>query len=87
MTLKMRSFLVVPDWGRKFWIHVFAWEKETSCTYKKEERLEQRELQEWVKVSILVVGDVNPTKNIQELKNERIILTGNSVRTWIETHI
>ncbi len=71
--------MVVLDRGWKLGIHVFALEKETSCTYKKEERLKQREIQEWVKVSILVIGDVNLTQNIQELswylKYGRIILS------------
>jgi hypothetical protein len=38
----------VPDRGRKVRIHIFALEKEekTSCTYQKEKRLEQKEIQE-----------------------------------------
>jgi hypothetical protein len=62
----MKNVLVVLDWGWKIRIHVFALEKKTSRTYQKEEKLKQREIQEWVKASILVIGDVNPTQNIQE---------------------
>jgi hypothetical protein len=62
----MKNVLVVLDWGRKIQIRVFALEKKTSRTYQKEEKLEQREIQEWIETSILVVGDVNPTQNIQE---------------------
>jgi len=56
----MKSFLFVPDQGRKIWIHLFGLERETPCTYQKEERLKQREIQEWIKISILVVGNVSP---------------------------
>ncbi len=49
------------DQGQKVWIHVFAWEKKISCTYQKEKRLKQREIQKWVEALILVIGDVSPT--------------------------
>jgi hypothetical protein len=84
----MKSFLVVLNQGWKVRIHVFTLEIKTSCIYQTEERLEQREIQEWVKASILVVGDVSPTQNLQELgwylEYGRIILTRNSVGTWTE---
>jgi hypothetical protein len=44
--MRMRSFLVVPHDDRKIRIYIFALKKETSCTYQKEERLEQKEIQE-----------------------------------------
>jgi hypothetical protein len=34
---------------------------------QKEKRLEQREIKECVKSSILVIGSVSPTQNLQEL--------------------
>jgi hypothetical protein len=78
--MRMRSSLVVPHQDRKIWICVFALKKETSCTYQKEERLEQKEIQEWIQALILVVQDVSPTQNLQELnsypKYGRIILIG-----------
>jgi hypothetical protein len=36
-------------------------------TCQKKKRLEQREIKECVKPSILVVGNVSPTQNLQEL--------------------
>jgi hypothetical protein len=42
----MKSFLVVPNQGQKVQTHVFALERKTPCTYQKEERLEQKEMQE-----------------------------------------
>jgi hypothetical protein len=51
----------MPHWGREVQICVFALEKEMSCTYQKEKKLAQKEIQEWVEVSILVIGDVSPT--------------------------
>jgi hypothetical protein len=57
----MKSFLIVLDWGQKVWICLFGLERKTPCTYQKEERLKQREIQEWIEVSILVVGYVSPT--------------------------
>jgi len=42
----MMSFLVVPNRSQKVRIHIFALERETSCTYQKEEKLQQREIQE-----------------------------------------
>jgi hypothetical protein len=62
----MKSFLVLLDQGREVWIHVIALKRETSCTYQKEERLKQREIK-GVHASILVVGDVSPTHNLQKL--------------------
>jgi len=66
MTLKMKSFLVVPDWSQKIQLYILALERETTCTYQKGEKLKQREIQEWIKASILVKGDVSPTQNIHE---------------------
>jgi hypothetical protein len=37
-------------------------------SYQKEKRLEQREIKECIKSSILVVGEVSPTHNLQELR-------------------
>jgi hypothetical protein len=73
------SFLVVLNQGREVWIHLFALEKQASCTYQKVERFEEIEIQEWIEASILIIGNVTPTQNLQELswylKYGRIILT------------
>jgi hypothetical protein len=42
----MMNFLVVPYRSQKVQIRNFTLEKETSCTYQKEEKLKQREIQE-----------------------------------------
>jgi hypothetical protein len=42
----MKSFLVVPNRGQKVRMCFFGLERETPCAYEKEERLEQREIQE-----------------------------------------
>jgi hypothetical protein len=48
-------------------IYLFGLKRETPCTYQKEERLEQREIQKCIEAFILVIGDVSPTQNLQEL--------------------
>ncbi len=57
----MRSFLVASDRGQKIQLHFFALERETTHTYQKGEKIEQKEIQEWVEASILVEGDVSAT--------------------------
>jgi hypothetical protein len=42
LTLKMRSFLVVRDQGQKVQIHIFALERETSCTYPKKKKVKAK---------------------------------------------
>jgi hypothetical protein len=65
--MRMKSFLIVAHLGWKVQIHIFALKRETSCTYQKEKKLEYREIQESIKASIVVIGDVSPT---QIYKNE-----------------
>jgi len=63
-----------------------ALERKTTCTYQKGENLEQKEIQEWIKASILVEGDVSPTQNIHEW-NWYPYYGGNLVKTWTKRHI
>ncbi len=35
------------NWSQKVWIRFFALERETSCTYQKEKRLEQKKFEEF----------------------------------------
>jgi hypothetical protein len=63
----MNNFVVNLDQGRKVQIRLFGLKRTTPCTYPKKDKLKQRKIENSIEASIIVIGYVNPTKNLQEL--------------------